>query len=86
MVLTVYSKNYDMYSYTVNNGLSSKVFLENGKSGKEFKNVEDAIDFVTKASIMLDEIVYCFQTNGKQYFRKFKIDNSADPGKLNTNT
>ena len=75
ITLTIYSNNYDMYSYVVGRGMSGKVFLENGKTGKEFKSVESALDYASKANIQLDEIVYCYQVNGEQLFRKFKIDN-----------
>lgn len=75
ITLTIYSNNYDMYSYVVGRGMSGKVFLENGKTGKEFKSVESALDYVAKTNIRLDEIVYCYQVNGEQLFRKFKIDN-----------
>lgn len=75
ITLTIYSNNYDMYSYVVGRGMSGKVFIENGKTGKEFKSVESALDYASKANIQLDEIVYCYQVNGEQLFRKFKIDN-----------
>lgn len=75
IIMTVYSNNYDSYSYVVGRGMSGKVFIENGKTGKEFNSVERALDYVTKANIQLDEIVYCYQVNGTQLFKKFKIDN-----------
>ncbi len=73
MVLTVYSNNYDSYSYVVGRGMSGKVFIENGKSGKEFASVEKALDYVAKTNIQLDEIVYCYQLNGTQMFKKFPL-------------
>ena len=35
ITMTVYSNNYDSYSYVVGRGMSGKVFIENGKTGKE---------------------------------------------------
>ena len=78
VIMTVYSNNYDMYSYVVGRGMCRKVFIENGKTGKEFKSVESALDYVVKANIQLDEIVYCYQVNGTQMFKKFKIDNKTN--------
>ena len=73
LILTVYSNNYDNYSYVVGRGMSGKVFIENGKTGKEFKTMESAIDYAVKANIQLDAIVYCYQVNGQQFFKKFKL-------------
>ena len=73
ITLTVYSNNYDAYSYVVGRGMSGKVFLENGKTGKEFTSVEKALDYIVQANIQLDEIVYCYQVNGMQLFKKFPL-------------
>lgn len=77
ITLTVYSNNYDAYSYVVGRGMSGKVFLENGKSGREFESVEKALDYVAKTNIQLDEIVYCYQVNGTQLFKKFPLANKS---------
>ena len=60
MRLTVYSNNYDNYSYVVGRGMSGKVFLENGKTGKEFKSVEQALEFIVKNNIDIKYLTYCF--------------------------
>ena len=73
MMLTVYSNNYDNYSYVVGRGMSGKVFIENEQTGKEFKTMESAIDYAVKANIQLDAIVYCYQVNGQQLFKKFNL-------------
>lgn len=73
MRLTVYSNNYDDYSYTVGHGMSGKVFLENGKTGREFRSVEQAIDFIVKNSIDIKQLTYCFQHNGQQYYKTFSF-------------
>lgn len=77
MTLTIYSNNFDNYTYVVGRGMSGKVFLENGKTGREFKSAEAAIDFIAKTGVVLDEIVYNFQVNGKQMFKRLKIDNAV---------
>lgn len=73
ITLTVYSNNYDSYSYVVGRGMSGKVFLENGKKGIEFTSVEKALDYIAQTNIQLDEIVYCYQVNGVQMFKKFPL-------------
>lgn len=72
LTLTIYSNNYDAYSYTIGRGMSGKVFIENGKTGREFRSAEQAIDFVVKNNLKLEEICYCYQVNGQQMFKKFQ--------------
>ena len=54
--------------------MNSKVFLEDGKSGKEFKTVESALDFAVKQKMQIDEIVYCYQDDGEQLFSRFSLN------------
>lgn len=73
LTLTIYSNNYDSYSYVVGRGMSGKVFIENGKTGREFRSAEQAIDFAVKNNMKLEEICYCYQVNGQQLFKKFAV-------------
>ena len=54
--------------------MNGKVFLENGKTGKEFKSANDALDFAVKQKMQIDEIVYCYQDDGEQLFSRFSLN------------
>lgn len=71
MQLTVYSNSFDDYSYAVKGGMNGKVFVEGDNSGKEFKNVQLALDYIITYHIPVDTLVYKFQRGGIQYYQKF---------------
>lgn len=54
--------------------MNGKVFLENGKTGREFKTVGSALDFAVKQKMQIDEIVYCYQDDGEQLFSRFSLN------------
>ena len=72
--LTIYSDDYDSGQNAFGNGMNGKVFLENGKTGREFKSANDALDFAVKQKMQIDEIVYCYQDDGEQLFSRFSLN------------
>ena len=72
--LYAYSNDFDDGQNVTGNGMNGKVFLEDGKSGKEFKTVESALDFAVKQKMQIDEIVYCYQDDGEQLFSRFSLN------------
>lgn len=76
MTLTIYSNNFDDYSYVVNHGMNGKVFLEADGQGKEFKNAAQALEYVVLNGLSLDKMTLCWQRNGQQFFKSFKVSES----------
>ena len=73
-ILTIYSERYDKNENIINNGMSGKVFIEDGNSGKEFKAIDEALDFIEKSKISIDRIDFNYIGDyGIQKFWKFQI-------------
>lgn len=73
MTLTIYSNDYDENQDVVNKGMSGKIFLENKFLGHEFKDIDSVLKYIIDNDIEIDEMVYCYQKNNEQQFKKFKF-------------
>ena len=71
--LTIYSNDYDSGQNTFGNGMNGKVFLENGKTGREFKSANDALDYISKNNVDVCKIDYCYQADNEQMFKCFYL-------------
>ena len=59
-----------------NRGMSGKVFLDNtyNANGREFKSLDEALQFSTDNGISIDRIDFNYiSSGGVQMFRKFKV-------------
>lgn len=81
MQITVYSNNFDAYEYVRNGGLSGKIFLEDPikKVGRQVASIDQALQIAIRNNLNIDSILYCYQENKIQKFRKFTLE----PPKLN---
>lgn len=77
MMLTIYSNDFDSNADMLNGGFSGDVFVENSISGERFHgshdNLNDAMKFIIKNDIDIDEITYNYVDDGNQMFKRLIV-------------
>lgn len=77
MTLTIYSNDFDSNDNVLNGGFSGDVFVESSISGERFHgssdNLNNAIRFIIKNDIVIDEITYNYVDDGNQMFKRLII-------------
>ena len=71
MTLSIYSRDFDDNQNVCNGGLSGKVFLD-GKGGREFCSLSDALEYVRETNAKVEGVVIFYRDGDEQRYVSYR--------------